>query len=353
MTKTILNQCNTIFAMRTFDDTGKEFLSNYIGRDYAGVLPSLEARHAVVFGKASSCENPVLIRLTDVGGAQPPWLEISLFPLPSQLMCCDCIPMKRTSPRWQSTQMFNIFVSCLAFGLPLFLWQELYHRTDWAVLALVPLTTMVCIGSYQVILCRRRALLLAVLQANSWLTPILSGQIFSALAAVVITAATVPLLAYKALSAPMPELLVLAALSVAAVAFFQVFQAILQKHINDAFLPSASTWSSVALSGSIFLAIHVWAGLNYVRYPAYIKELSFSETMIRAMESLPERGGWIADILSIFYTMDDAKLWLVVRAGGTTVPAFIFTIYGALICFLVARAIVAVAAFYQIAVQGK
>ncbi|WP_185961213.1 helicase HerA domain-containing protein [Telmatospirillum sp. J64-1] len=65
VTKTILNQCNTIFAMRTFDDTGKEFLSNYIGRDYASILPSLEARHAVIFGKASSCENPVLVRLND------------------------------------------------------------------------------------------------------------------------------------------------------------------------------------------------------------------------------------------------------------------------------------------------
>lgn len=65
VTKTILNQCNTIFAMRTFDDTGKDFLSNYIGRDYASILPSLEARHAVVFGKASTCEDPVLIRLND------------------------------------------------------------------------------------------------------------------------------------------------------------------------------------------------------------------------------------------------------------------------------------------------
>lgn len=65
VTKTILNQCNTIFAMRTFDDTGKEFLSNYIGRDYASMLPSLDARHAVVFGKASTCEDPVLIRLND------------------------------------------------------------------------------------------------------------------------------------------------------------------------------------------------------------------------------------------------------------------------------------------------
>jgi hypothetical protein len=65
VTKTILNQCNTIFAMRTFDDTGKEFLSNYIGGDYARVLPSLDARHAVIFGKASTCENPVLVRLND------------------------------------------------------------------------------------------------------------------------------------------------------------------------------------------------------------------------------------------------------------------------------------------------
>lgn len=65
VTKTILNQCNTVFAMRTFDETGKEFLANYIGKDYAGSLSSLAERHAVMFGKASSCENPILIRLND------------------------------------------------------------------------------------------------------------------------------------------------------------------------------------------------------------------------------------------------------------------------------------------------
>lgn len=65
VTKTILNQCNTVFAMRTFDETGKEFLSNYIGKDYADSLSSIPERHAVFFGKASACENPVLIRLND------------------------------------------------------------------------------------------------------------------------------------------------------------------------------------------------------------------------------------------------------------------------------------------------
>ncbi len=65
VTKTILNQCNTVFAMRTFDDTGKEFLANYLGGEYASKLPSLKERHAVFFGRASSCENPVMIRLND------------------------------------------------------------------------------------------------------------------------------------------------------------------------------------------------------------------------------------------------------------------------------------------------
>lgn len=65
VTKTILNQCNTVFAMRTFDETGKTFLGNYIGRAYAESLSTLSERHAVIFGKASSCENPVLIRLND------------------------------------------------------------------------------------------------------------------------------------------------------------------------------------------------------------------------------------------------------------------------------------------------
>jgi hypothetical protein len=65
VTKSILNQCNTVFAMRLFDATGMDFLKNYVGEDYAGVLSTLEDRHAVVFGRASSCRNPVLIRLND------------------------------------------------------------------------------------------------------------------------------------------------------------------------------------------------------------------------------------------------------------------------------------------------
>jgi hypothetical protein len=65
VSKSILNQCNTVFALRIFDDTGKAFLENYVGADYAAVLPTLEERHAVVVGKALGLKRPLIVELND------------------------------------------------------------------------------------------------------------------------------------------------------------------------------------------------------------------------------------------------------------------------------------------------
>jgi hypothetical protein len=65
ISKSILNQCNTVFALRVFDDTGKQFLENYIGSDYSNLLPVLEERHAIAIGKALSLKQPVIIELND------------------------------------------------------------------------------------------------------------------------------------------------------------------------------------------------------------------------------------------------------------------------------------------------
>lgn len=65
VSKSILNQCNTIFALRVFDDTGKTFLENYIGADYSDVLATLEERHAVAIGKGLKLKQPIIIQLND------------------------------------------------------------------------------------------------------------------------------------------------------------------------------------------------------------------------------------------------------------------------------------------------
>lgn len=66
ISKSILNQCNTIFALRVFDDTGKQFLENYIGSDYSNLLPTLEERHAIAIGKGLRLKQPVVVQLNDL-----------------------------------------------------------------------------------------------------------------------------------------------------------------------------------------------------------------------------------------------------------------------------------------------
>jgi hypothetical protein len=61
----LLNQCNTVIGMRVDDATGMGFLENYIGPTYAQLLASLRDRQAVVFGRASSCNSPLIIDLND------------------------------------------------------------------------------------------------------------------------------------------------------------------------------------------------------------------------------------------------------------------------------------------------
>lgn len=65
VTKSILNQCNTVFGMRAFDATGMGFLENYVGPSYARLLASLKDRQAVVYGRGSSCRAPLLVRMND------------------------------------------------------------------------------------------------------------------------------------------------------------------------------------------------------------------------------------------------------------------------------------------------
>jgi hypothetical protein len=66
VTKTILNQCNTIAALQSFDQTGLDFLSNYMGTAYANILSTLPLFHAVLVGKASSSTRPILFAIEDM-----------------------------------------------------------------------------------------------------------------------------------------------------------------------------------------------------------------------------------------------------------------------------------------------
>lgn len=65
VTKTILNQCNTMFALQSFDQTGLDFLKNYLGDEYSNAISTLPPRRTILVGKASSSTRPIILEIGD------------------------------------------------------------------------------------------------------------------------------------------------------------------------------------------------------------------------------------------------------------------------------------------------
>jgi len=65
VTKSVLNQCNTIVSFQAFDETGFDFLKNYMGTYHVRSLPNLKPRHGIIVGKASRSRRPLMVRLSD------------------------------------------------------------------------------------------------------------------------------------------------------------------------------------------------------------------------------------------------------------------------------------------------
>ena len=65
VTKSILNQCNTIFAFQAFDETGFDFMKNYMGAHYVSAIPNLKKRQGIIVGKASVSDRPIITRFHD------------------------------------------------------------------------------------------------------------------------------------------------------------------------------------------------------------------------------------------------------------------------------------------------
>lgn len=66
VSKTVLTQCSSVIAFRSYDNTSAEFLSNYLGDELVKALPNLPDRHAIVVGSAFHSQVPLICRVLDI-----------------------------------------------------------------------------------------------------------------------------------------------------------------------------------------------------------------------------------------------------------------------------------------------
>ena len=127
----------------------------------------------------------------------------------------------------------------------------------------------------------------------------------------------------------------------------------LTRHVMPPFDRILATGPSAWLLGLPFSLILFLITWYTTTVPAEMFSAPFSEIVQSSFRKLPERRGWIAELLSVGYAIEDAKLWLMAQLRDYQLVALFFNIDAALFGLLAARASVVITHFVEAHYGGE
>ncbi len=242
----------------------------------------------------------------------------------------------------------------ILLAVPLYLWRILYPSTDWAAVFLAALTVVLFGGCRKPLAAMLRVRFAAMLLEESWIYRRMTGGIWASIRSCVFVAITVPILAWQALSASDPIGLLLVTLCLAASGTALGARVWLQRHLHEPYRVWHGANLGAVIAGMIFLPILAWTIWNHVPIPGEFRTLGFWEAVqFGVAEGLPQRRGWIAEILAVPFAVESAQLWLVAKYGTSVWVTVLYSLYLALVAFVVARASTALACFVEDAIASS
>ena len=222
--------------------------------------------------------------------------------------------------------------------LSLYLWRGLYPSTDWAILALLPVTALLFMGTLWSSAAVYRASMRVAVRENSSLAWLTSGRLRALLSATVFSLIAVPLLAWHAISSTHSEFLFLALLCFTASLCFAVVEHKLLDHLTPPFARVTAMSAGTLIAAVLFIPILAWANWNFTPQPEAIRNASLEEALQLGFGNLPPRRGWVAELLAPFFALEYGKLWFVVQAESPKWFSIWYSIDAALISLVAARA---------------
>lgn len=240
----------------------------------------------------------------------------------------------------------------MMIGLSLYVWRLGYAVSDWAILALTPLSVFLYLGFWRLVLNPWQAKLLIALRESSPLAIFMTGKIRAGLLSFGFTAISVFVLAYKALSVTAQEAILLFTLIFVSGIAFTISQVWLSRHLHQPFATAtAASWTGwiVALPFALFYARYTFLNTGY---PGAMIDARFQEALQIGLSNLPDRRGWITEIMALPYAYDASKLWAVVQLKEYPNVAAIFSLDAALISIIAAKAGIIIAYFVQCVHKG-
>lgn len=244
--------------------------------------------------------------------------------------------------------MRNLSISLttsLLSGLLLYLWRLSYTFSDLAALWLLLLAAMIFFGNWSLVIGHWLAERGIVLKPESWLSRWLSGRILALFSSTMLVGALVPFLAWKALNMSAVEAAVLIGLVFSAAWLFLWARGFVSRHFIPPFDRIHALRPSAWLVGVPFAIVLCLVSWRTTSVPLSMLDASFSEAVRSGFDALPERRGWIAEVLAFGHAFNAAKLWLMVQLRDYPLVAMLFNLDAALFGFLAARAAVVVTNF--------
>lgn len=236
-------------------------------------------------------------------------------------------------------------IATIFTGLSLFTWREGYSYSDWAVLALLPLSIVIFSGFWPLMLQPWRARLHVMLRDDSPLGDFLTGRIRAAFLSAAFTVTAVTLLAWQAWVMPKSVLLGLAAAFFISAVLFTEAQNYLVIHFHQPFArsiaTSITTWL-VAIPCTIIIAFTTW---NWTKMPGSVLNATLYDAVQHGLAQLPNRSGWITYTLSLPSGYEAAKIWMVVQLRDYPSIGVLFSLDAALFSFILCRSAVIISQF--------
>lgn len=239
--------------------------------------------------------------------------------------------------------LFILVSSNIFFWISLCCWKAIYNFSDFAILTLIPLLTVIFGGSFwinsRVLLARREC----IVKSHSNLFPLLKGRLRASFIALFLAISSIFILAWQALNLKIFSffLILLILLSLFISFFLQVMISILKNHFQKPFPVKIGVNITVFISTVIFFPLLAWANYNLEDFPGYFQQLGLFESVsFYCQQQLPERRGLIAEGLSYLYSVDAVLLWLTAQSSDSWFfwwAPYAFSLKSALVCFIFAQ----------------
>ncbi len=238
-------------------------------------------------------------------------------------------------------------VATIMASTSFFLWRISFKYSDWAVLALFPLTLILSTSFWSLTFHPRKAILSIALRDGSNWHKWFTGKIRATFMSTAFTLGAITILAWQALRASTSEAALMLTIFFISAVSYSFLEKFLSQNVRQPFsrflATTPVTWC-LAIPATITIASAFW---HFSNIPGQMVDASFQESLEIGLSQLSSREGWISKSLSAFSGYEAAKLWVAMQLRDYPAIGWLFSLDTALFSIILCQTSIVVTQFVE------